>query len=213
MARKLTKAERIARIPDIEISRLKGPEGKKKLESYVRTLQSSYRRRVGQFKRQGEFSYAQYALEKSFTPGARGKISNMSMRQLHMEFARYSSFFKSETSTLQGIRKVNREQDVRIFGIDETTGRPLNTMSSSQREAYWDLYEDYMRVHPESHPSSEYVQQIIGSAKFIPRDTEDDFNIPERIEKIHGELEAIRDYYAMGSAPNVYMGGGPFITG
>lgn len=212
MARKLTKAERIARIPDIQISKLKGDEGRKQLIQYVRTLQAGYKRRIASFLRQGEFSHAQYSLEESFTPGSRGKISNMSMRQLHMEFARYAQFFKSETSTLEGIRKVNRQQDIRIFGVDEKTGRPLQTMSSEQRQEYWKLYDEYMNQHPEHFLASEQVQQILGSAQFLP--SNNSYDISKRIEEIRAELERQRNLDSMQrSVPNVFMGGGPFIQG
>lgn len=212
MARKLTKAERIARIPDIQISKLKGDEGRKQLIQYVRTLQAGYKRRVASFLRQGEFSHAQYSLEESFTPGARGKISSMSMRQLHMEFARYSQFFKSETSTLEGIRKVNRQQDIRIFGVDEKTGRPLQTMTSEQRQEYWKLYDEYMNQNPEHFLASEQVQQIIGSAQFLPFNNS--YDISKRIEEIRAELERQRNLDSIQrSIPNVFMGGGPFTTG
>lgn len=212
MARKMTKAEQIARIPDIEISRLKGEEGRKQLIKYVRTLQAGYKRRVQSFNRQGEFSHAQYSLESSFSPGARGKISNMNMRQLHMEFARYAQFFKSETSTLEGIRKINRQQDIRIFGVDETTGRPLQTMSASQREEYWKLYDEYMRQNPAHSLASEQIQQIIGSAQFMPTDRT--YDLSKRIEEIRAELERQRSLDSMQrSTPNAYLGGGPFTTG
>lgn len=212
MARKLTKAERIARIPDIQISKLKGDEGRKQLIQYVRTLQAGYKRRVASFLRQGEFSHAQYSLEESFTPGARGKISNMSMRQLHMEFARYAQFFKSETSTLEGIRKVNRQQDIRIFGVDEKTGRPLQNMSSEQRQEYWKLYDEYMNQHPEHFLASEQVQQILGSSQFLP--SNNSYDISKRIEEIRAELERQRNLEQIQrSVPNVFMGGGPFIPG
>lgn len=212
MARKMTKAERIARIPDIEVSKLKGEEGRKQLINYVRTLQAGYKRRVASFMRQGEFSHAQYSLESSFTPGAKGKISSMSMRQLHMEFARYAQFFKSETSTLEGIRKVNRQQDVRIFGVDEKTGRPLQTMSSEQREEYWKLYDEYMNQHPEHYLASEQVQRLLGSAQFFPSDSK--FDISKRIEEVRAELERQRNLDSVQrSVPNVFMGGGPFTTG
>lgn len=212
MPRRLTKAERVARIPDIEISRLKGDEGRKQLIQYVRTLQAGYKRRIASFARQGEFSHAQFSLENSFTPGAHGKISSMSMRQLHMEFARYAQFFKSETSTLEGIRKVNRQQDVRIFGVDEKTGRPLQTMTAGQREEYWKLYDEYMNQHPEHFLASEQIQRILGSAQFIPNDS--NFDISKRIEEIRAELERQRNIDStQGSVPNVFMGGGPFITG
>lgn len=212
MARKMTKAEKIARIPDIEISRLKGEEGRKQLIQYVRTLQAGYKRRVASFMRQGEFSHAQFSLEESFTPGARGKISNMNMRQLHMEFARYAQFFKSDTATLEGIRRVNRQQDIRIFGVDEKTGRPLQTMTPAQREEYWKLYDEYMNQNPEHFLASEQVQQIIGSAQFLPKS--DTYDLSKRIEEIRAELERQRNLDSMQrSIPNVFMGGGPFITG
>lgn len=210
MARRLTKAEKIARIPDIDISKLKGEEGRKQLIKYVQTLQSGYKRRVASFKRQGEFSYAQDILERSFTPGSKGKISSMSMKQLHMEFARYATFFNAETSNLEGIRKVNRQQDIRIFGVDEDTGRPLQTMDATTRQQYWELYQEYMKQNPQHMLSSEQVQQIIGARQFLPTG---EFNLVDRINAIKEELERRRGVEAaQGMVPNAYMGEGPFIA-
>lgn len=210
MPRKTTKAEQIARISPAEISKLKGREGRDQLVKYVQTLQAGYRRRVASFKRQGEFSYAQHAIEKTFTPGSHGKISDMSLNKLRFEFARYSSFFQDETSTLRGIRKVNREQDIKIFGVDKK-GKPLNTLTSQQRIDYWSLYEEYMKQNPVHSLASGQVQRLIGSSEFLPKPGEE-FDIQERIDKIKEEFEGIRRANELEeSMPNVYMGRGPFV--
>lgn len=211
MSRKTTKAEQIAKMSFDEISKLKGEEGRKQLVKYVQTLQAGYRRRVSSFKRQGEVSHAQIALERSFTPGSRGKISDMNINKLRFEFARYAGFFNSKTATLRGIREVNRQQDIRLFGADKS-GKPNKTLTSQQREDYWSLYDEYLNQNPAHSLASNQLQRIISSKEFLPEPGEE-FDIQERIDAIRNEFEKMRTAIELEeSMPNVHMGRGPFIT-
>lgn len=166
MAKK-TKAETIAEIPIESIIKLGGERGRKQLEQYVRLLRSSFKRRVGQIKRHGEFSYAYFAYSKSIPEDFRyNKISDMSRNKLIEEFARMQSFFTSQTSTLKGIKKVNLEQDIRIFGVDKEKGFPLKRMSNDEREKYWALVDEYLNNKTKSYGryGSTRIQQVIAES-------------------------------------------------
>jgi D-alanine-D-alanine ligase len=55
---------------------------------------------------------------------------------------RIQEFFESKTSTIPGTRKVALEQDVRIFGVDEDTGKlyfnEINTIPGSLAFYLWE---------------------------------------------------------------------------
>lgn len=211
-SRKPTKAEQIARIPDIEISRLKGEEGRKQLAKYVRTMAAGYKRRVNAFNRRGLVSHAQIAFEKSYPRNRSLQLTEMSLKQLHFEFARYAKFFNDQTSTVEGINEVNAEQDRRIFGADKR-GRPLQRMTAEQRENYWDLYDEYLNQNPgaEMAYSSEFIQQYIGEAMFSPRFTSN--SLTQKLEEIRAGLSKQKaEIELQRSVPNVYMGRGPFTS-
>lgn len=165
MAKK-TKAETIAEIPIESIIKLGGEQGRKQLEQYVRTLRSSFKRRVNQIKRHGEYSYAYDAYLKSIPENFRyNKISDMSRNKLIEEFARMQSFFTSQTSTLKGIKKVNLEQDIRIFGANKK-GLPIKRMTNDERERYWALVDEYLNNKSISYGryGSERIQQVIAES-------------------------------------------------
>ena len=140
--KKLTRAEQISNMPIGQVIKLSGKEGRKKLESYIKSLRFGYKRRVQSFKKKGFISHAQIALEGTLPPGKEVQLTKMTRNQLILEFARYSKFFQDVTSSEAGIKEVNRQQDIRIFGTDER-GRPKRTMTDTERQKYWSLYEEY----------------------------------------------------------------------
>ena len=210
MAKGLTKAEKIASEPIEKFAKYKGESGIKVLQNAVRTLQAGYKRRVGSFKRKGLISHAQLALEKTLPPKQR-KISDMSRNQLILEVARYSKFFNDETSTEKGIRRVNKEQDIRIFGKDKR-GRPLRTMSPEERIDYWDLYDEFLNVNPtESYKyGSEQVQKMLADVVFSGTGKE---TIMEILDATREKLKKSAMEKRAKEAPNVYRGRGPNFKG
>lgn len=169
MPAKLTKAEQISIIPIEEIGKLKGEEGLKLKRKYLRTLRTGYSRRIQQFKRKNVFSYAQESYERS-----RGTlnvpINKMSSNRLILEIAALQQFFNSETSSLKGINKVNREQDIRIFGSNKR-GLPLAKLNDEERKAYWQIYEEYLNEYKTRVPQSGEVQRILGAVSFSEEDS------------------------------------------
>lgn len=56
----------------------------------------------------------------------------------------YQNFFNSRSSTIKGWRDIGREQDARLFGVDENNN-PNRSLTDSERTRFWDLYESAKR--------------------------------------------------------------------
>lgn len=203
----LTKAEQIAKTPIDQVMKMSGDDINT-LRKYVSTMRSSYIRRIASFKRKGIYSYAQDAFEKSLPSGRRGvDINKLSRNQLIFEFARYSSFFNSMTSSEKGIKNVNMEQDQRLFGTD-SRGRPNFRMSEEQRKAFWSTYDRYLSTEPVGVNRYGYgtiqskLADMVMSGEEISAD-----NINDAIEKLNKKLEE-NDSFNFEEGPNVYSGRG-----
>ncbi|MDE7089197.1 MAG: hypothetical protein K2O54_03675 [Prevotella sp.] len=208
MPRKATKAETIAKKPIEEISKLKGDIGRKTLISYVKTMRSSYKRRVSSFKRSGLVSQAQIAFVRD-VPKKVIPLEEMTRNQLLYEFFRYASFFNSETSTASGINKVNREQDIRLFGADKR-GRPLQKMTNDERTLFWSVYAEYQNQFPADTNllySSESVQQTIAGALF-GQNSINHGNLVNFLSNISEILKANKEGADIKYGPNVFSGRG-----
>ncbi len=207
-AKKLTKAEQIAQKPIEEIVKLGGEAGKKQLENYARTLRSGYKRRVGAFKRQGLISYAQISVEATM-PKVQVPLKKMTRNQLILEIARYQKFFNDETSSVAGINRINRQQDIRIFGADNR-GRPIKTMTQDERLKFWQIYEEYNNQQPgaNSRYGSESIQQVIADALFSQQDYLAD-NLVDILNKVEASLAEKQLEENLRRLPNVYSGRGP----
>lgn len=203
-----TKAERIASIPMEQVMRLSGKEGRKTLEQYVKTLKFGYKRRVQSFRKKGLVSHAQIALEGSIPPGPQKQLTKMTRNQLILEFSRYSKFFQDETSSEKGIKRVNTQQDVRIFGADKK-GRPKRKMTNSEREKYWSLYEEFQNQQPTANSKygSESVQQMVAEALFDTEGTPGE-NLVDFLDRVEARLARKSEEENLRGAPNVYSGRG-----
>lgn len=205
-----TKAEKISEIPIENITKMSGKD-RKKLENYVKTLRSGYKRRVQSFARKGLISHAQIALEGTMPSKKQPSLSKMTRNQLILEFARYSKFFNDVTSSESGIKKVNLEQDIRIFGKDEK-GKPRRTMTPTERQRFWSLFEEYQNQNPSasSRYGSESIQQQIADALF-DSDSINGENIIDFLDRVEERLASNLLDINLGSVPNVYSGrGNPF---
>lgn len=189
--------------------KLSGKEGRKKLENYVKSLKFGYKRRVQSFRKKGLISHAQIALEGSLPPGKEVQLTKMTRNQLILEFARYSKFFQDATSSEEGIKKINRDQDIRIFGQD-SRGRPKKTMTDSEREKYWSLYEEYQNQQPtaNSRYGSESIQQMVAEALF-DSDSAPSENLVDFLDRVEERLANKSKEENLRSVPNVYSGRGP----
>lgn len=200
MAKK-NKAQEIAEIPIEEIAKL----SKEQLIPYVKSLRYGYTRRVSSFKKKDLISHAQIAFEQSLTTKKPVQLTKLSRNQLLMEFARYSKFFKDKTSSEEGIKEVNREQDIRIFGADEK-GNPLMTMTTQQRMDYWSAYEEFKNQYPQyaGQPYSESVQQSLADAVFDSKSQ----SFTDLLANAKKRLEQKQEEVNLRSVPNVYSGRG-----
>ena len=207
--KKLTRAEQIANMPMEQVMKLSGKEGRKKLESYVKSLKFGYKRRAQSFKKKGLISHAQIALEGTLPPGKEVQLTKMTRNQLILEFARYSKFFQDVTSSEAGIKEVNRQQDIRIFGADQK-GRPKRTMTDSERQKYWSLYEEYQNQQPtaNSRYGSESIQQMVAEALFDTDGTPGE-NLVDFLDRVEERLAQKSREENLRSVPNVYSVRGP----
>lgn len=204
----MTKAERIAKTPYQEVSKIKFDEkGRKKLIADVTALRSAYKRRVLSFKRNGLVSHAQIALEREIPRTKQVQLTEMTRNQLLLEFFRYATFFNSETSTAEGIKRLNREQDARIFGVDKK-GRPRSTMSKEERILFWDTYEEYKNQFPadvNQQFSSEQTQQFIADAIF-GKNSISSIGLADFLSQVRDRLQSNKEAEDIQDVPNTFSG-------
>lgn len=82
-----------------------------------------------------------------------------------LELARLQQFLGSQTSTAKGIREVNRQQDIRIFGVNPKTGNPKHKMTIKERKAFWAAYNEFMRGET-TRLYTNYTSNVIQQALF-----------------------------------------------
>lgn len=221
--KKLTKAERLAKIPIEDIIKSGGPEGTKKQIEILKTLAVGYKRRAASFDRKDIFSYAQDKYEAYHNTLSAREIKKLNFNQRVLEIAKLQSFFNSRTSSLKGIKEINREQDVRIFGADEE-GTPLGTLDKKERKAYWTLYENFLNQNPIKLVTSERIQQLLGTIKISnelknaiwdKKKTEDlppEFmDIINKLKKLAEDDSLLNEETDPEEVGNVFMGRGPFV--
>lgn len=209
--KKQTQAEKIASIPIEQITKMTSKD-RKALEKYVKTLRAGYKRRVQLFVRKGLVSHAQIALEGTIPDKKPVQLTKMTRNQLILEFARYAKFFNDVTSSEEGIKSVNRAQDVRLFGTD-AKGRPKYSMSQEERTRFWQLYEEYQNQNPSKFVNYGYntVQQAITEMTLSGSELTSD-NLIVLMDKLDAILEKSYFEQNLGSVPNVYSGRGTTFT-
>lgn len=210
--KKLTKAEKVAQVPAEQIGKLRGEAGRAQLINYVRTMRMGYNRRVAAFKRKGLVSHAQITLENSL-PNKRRRMSldKLSRNQLILEFIRYQRFFNSETATEKGIRRINREQDIRIFGTDLSGRKPAGEMTQDERIRYWSYYDEFKNQYPNliARYGSERIQETLASQIAI----DETGKMLDVINNVKYIMEIFSKEPQPEEAPNVYSGRGPGQSG
>ena len=121
----------------------------------------------------------------------RPKIENLTRNQMIMEIVKAQKFFQSKTSTVAGARQVNREQDIRLFGKNEQ-GLPNRVMTETERRRFWEVYEEYVHLHPDmyyrlgsSQLQSTLVNHILSSNEIGQKN----FNLGDALAEAHEFLE------------------------
>lgn len=205
MAKK-TKAEQIASIP-IETIIKKHGKNRKELEKMLRTLRTGYNRRIQSLGRKNLVSHAQIAFEKEGPPVKKPvQLTKLTYNQLIYEIARYSKFFQSQTSSERGIKEVNKAQDIRLFGADKK-GRPKHTMTTEERQRFWDLYEEFKNQNPSKFVNYGYnmIQQTIADIASRGNELTTD-NMMDLLNKLDEALDESYEDLIAGDVPNVYTG-------
>lgn len=205
----MTKAEKIAQqdYQDVVKTASSTPGGWDNLRKQVEIMRRGLNARSQQFSRRNIYSYAydKYKQNQKFVTAQ--DVKNMTSNQLIHQFVVYQSFFQSETSSIQGIAKVNREQDARIFGTYKN-GRPKRRMTEAERKLYWDLYDEYINRHPVYTQGSNVVQGELKSVLFGEDSSPNTFEA--MLEKLHAQLEQDKIHQDMESVPGVYTANGLF---
>lgn len=129
-----------------------GQQNKSTLAKYYKSMRSALGKRMKTFSEAGEFSHAYNVYEREFKKEIPMKISEMTQGRLQKEVVRLKKFFEGETSTVEGAKEVNRRQDLMIFGAIPGTNIPNRTMSVTEREEYWNLFDEWYSQEYETHP-------------------------------------------------------------
>ena len=153
--------EYLKNLDPAEIGKMNTSEVKNILEQ----ARKKYDTRVKQFDKQGRFfySYARTKMDDYYNDVGKPSINRISRNRAMAELFRLQEFFSAKTSDVKGAREVNKEQDRRIFGVDKN-GKPLGKMTSAERKAYWDLYDEFVNQNPtyEYIYGSNRIQQYLG---------------------------------------------------
>lgn len=144
-----------------EISKL----DQKKAAELLKQFREKFRYREKAFSRAGQNVYSP-ALEKMESYYERNGVQSpesMNVNRIRSELFHIQEFFNSDTADVKGARKVMREQDARIFGVNEK-GNPTARMTIEERTKFWSLYEEYLKTFKaDVHIlGSERIQQYLG---------------------------------------------------
>lgn len=190
-----------------QIGKMKSPE----LRELLRGVRNLFNHQEKTFKRY-EKSVFSPALEKMrgfYEDRGKNAPSRMNMNQMRNEIFKLQEFFDADTSTVPGARRVQAEQDRRIFGTD-SRGRAKNRMTVEERTNFWTVFEEYKKMRPaDVLEQSNIVQQAIG--QILIENDKIDFNM-ETLQKLMDKVEGQRQRFSWEMDVN-YEGTGSVFTG
>lgn len=143
------------------------------LERLINAARKQVERRIKSIEKGGKYSAAAERLEpeiwnkadKSQLGFADPRV--MSRKAMQTEIARHQQFLGSKTSTLKGIKAIEKEQDLRIFGAKTSGGKtPKSTMTDKQRKLFWRAYNEFENRNFSASFNSNRVQTIIMQEMF-----------------------------------------------
>ena len=190
-----------------QIGKLKAPE----LRELLRGVRNLFTQQEKTFKRYEKtvFSPAMEKMKDFYEDRGKNSPSRMNMNQMRNEVFKLQEFFEAETSTVPGARRVQAEQDRRIFGTD-SRGRAKNRMTVEERTDFWKVYEEYKKMRPaDVLEQSNIVQQAIG--QILIENDKIDFNM-ETLQKVMDRVEGQRQRFNWEMDVN-YEGSGSVFTG
>ena len=131
------------------------------LRSLLRGARALFNAQAKQFDKYSNkvWSPALDKMEKFYEDRGSISPSRMNINQMRSELFHLQDFFQAETSTVPGARKIQKQQDIRLFGSD-SRGRPKKRMTVEQRTNFWSLFEEYKKMRPaDVFEQSNMVQQ------------------------------------------------------
>ena len=132
-----------------ELGKLKLSEAR----TLLRKARAAYEKQEKTFSRYKNtvWSPAVEKMQNYYEDTGKNAISKMRLSKVQNELFRLQDFFGSDTSTVTGARRVMLEQDRRIFGVNEKTGKPIRRMSLDQRTEFWSAYNEFINMEKESY--------------------------------------------------------------
>lgn len=144
-----------------EISKL----DQKHAAELLRQFREKFRYRQKAFNRAGKnvYSPAMEKMEGYYDRNGVQSPESMNVNRIRSELFHIQEFFNSKTADVSGARKVMREQDARIFGVNER-GVPRYRMTIEERTKFWSVYEEYLNTFKadETRYGSDKIQQFLG---------------------------------------------------
>lgn len=190
-----------------QIGKMKSPE----LRELLRGVRNLFNHQEKTFKRyeKSVFSPALEKMRDFYEDRGKNAPSRMNMNQMRNEIFKLQEFFDADTSTVPGARRVQAEQDRRIFGID-SRGRAKNRMTVEERTNFWAVFEEYKKMRPaDVLEQSNIVQQAIG--QILIENDKIDFNM-ETLQKLMDKVEGQRQRFNWEMDVS-YEGTGSVFTG
>ena len=143
MARKSITYEEIRKLSPTELGKM----SKSQLSDLLRKVRVKTQTRLEQLEKVSNTVYSPAAeMLWQHTQFKNTPTSKMSRNQVLGELFAHQSFHSAKTSTVQGARKVQREQDIRLFG-ETSSGRPKYRMTVKQRHKFWAIYDEFNRTY------------------------------------------------------------------
>lgn len=190
-----------------QIGKMKSPE----LRELLRGVRNLFNQQEKTFKRyeKSVFSPALEKMRDFYEDIGKNAPSRMNMNQMRNEIFKLQEFFDADTSTVPGARRVQAEQDRRIFGTD-SRGRAKNRMTVEERTNFWTVFEEYKKMRPaDVLEQSNIVQQAIG--QILIENDKIDFNM-ETLQKLMDKVEGQRQRFNWEMDVS-YEGTGSVFTG
>lgn len=161
------KPERISKMSARDILRISDERLRKattsELNNLVARAQSLFGKRMHSIYKQGLGDFA-YAAESKIDPLLGSKTPESRYEAGHM-LAMFRSFFRSRTSTPQGIRAFIKEEESRLSSYAK---RDIHFNTESQRKNFWSTYMEFLLTNKtfDEKVWSERIQQALGEMTF-----------------------------------------------
>jgi len=161
----------------------------------LRKIRAKYNTRAKQLEKVSSsvYSPALAGMEDFYERVGKKAPSKMTRNQILNEIFNLQGFFQAESSTVAGARKIQREQDIRIFG-ETPSGRPKKRMTLKQREKFWSIYNEFISTFKTaeylygSNKIQQYLGQYLISSKKVDVDMDTLYNLESLLRDEQEEI-------------------------